>query len=435
MKTFKLFSMAALALMMAACNENDDNEIVTPGQTAKAGAVHFSATVAAPGSGATTRTAYTEVTEGEDAGKINVAWVAGDEIYIDDDNSDATCTATVGEVAADGSATISGTFSTEVNAGANISAYYPALSMTNPAAFMAKFESQDGTLAFIQNNLDYRMGMSSISVAGNEATLASPLKMDSQIAIWKLTLQNSSSEPLAATKVTVKSGSDVMASTTNIGATSTVYLAVHWSHLPVNATVTIEATVGSDTYTYSKTGISLAAGNYYQSTVTMAKPITLTLTSPAVGQVIGSDGKNYAASSVPSGVTKVAMIAYVSGSNGLAIALADEASSMDLATAIATCEAKTPAFTGGTWKLPSKDEWQQMFNANGGATNKYSGLHTALSKAGGSKLVYNVRYYTSTLDGEGKAYRLDMGLEESSSANWSIGDVTSTCYVRAVLAF
>ena len=96
-------------------------------------------------------------------------------------------------------------------------------------------------------------------------------------------------------------------------------------------------------------------------TVEEAGP-TLNLTNPAVGQVIGDDGKNYASGSLPSGVKAVAKICYVSGNNGLALALADEIG-LDNATAQTTCAAHTPAFTNGTWKLATKDEWTNMINA------------------------------------------------------------------------
>ena len=62
-----------------------------------------------------------------------------------------------------------------------------------------------------------------------------------------------------------------------------------------------------------------------------------------------------------------------------AYALADEASTMDWSTANdATTGAAdhTPAVTGQTWKLPSTDEWQQMFGANGGNNNSHTGLNT-----------------------------------------------------------
>lgn len=131
---------------------------------------------------------------------------------------------------------------------------------------------------------------------------------------------------------------------------------------------------------------------------------SLNITSPVVGQVIGSDGKNYAYGSLPTGVDKVAMIAYVSGSNGLAIALADEGE-MNWATAKSTCEAKTPAFTNGTWKLPTKDEWNQMFIANGGNEDSYDGLNTAIITAGGTAFQDGtVDYWSSSEYNSDQAY-------------------------------
>ena len=157
----------------------------------------------------------------------------------------------------------------------------------------------------------------------------------------------------------------------------------------------------------------------------------LSLTNPTVGQVIGSDGKNYdAAASVPSGVDKVAMIAYVSGSNGLAIALADEGE-MNWATAKSTCEAKTPAFTNGTWKLPTQDEWKQMFSANGGSEDSYNGLNTAITTAGGTVLQVPNGYWSSTPNGP-QAYYVYL---DANKTDWRKKPANFASPVRACLAF
>ena len=171
-------------------------------------------------------------------------------------------------------------------------------------------------------------------------------------------------------------------------------------------------------------------GKVYNVTKTQA---TLSLTSPAVGQVIGSDGKNYtAAATLPTGVTKVAMIAYVSGSNGLAIALADEGS-LNWETAKSTCEAKTPAFTNGTWKLPSQAEWNQMFSANGGDEERYIGLNSAISTAGGTTLPEYALYWSSSeFDPGSKAHDVYL---YSGNAYWSYDNEGLVGYVRACLAF
>ena len=158
---------------------------------------------------------------------------------------------------------------------------------------------------------------------------------------------------------------------------------------------------------------------------------SLNITSPVVGQVIGSDGKNYAAASVPSGVTKVAMIAYVSGSNGLAIALADEGS-LNWETAKSTCEAKTPAFTGGTWHLPSQAEWNQMFSANGGDEERCYGLNAAINTAGGTALLEGgTGYWSSTPDGSKAKYVWLM----DGDTDWRSLIVNIGRQVRACLAF
>ena len=160
---------------------------------------------------------------------------------------------------------------------------------------------------------------------------------------------------------------------------------------------------------------------------------TLSLTSPTVGQVIGSDGKNYPAASVPSGVTKVAMIAYVSGSNGLAIALADESGYMNWSTAVTTAAAHGPAFTGGTWRLPSLDEWKNMLTYEE-PFYKNNNLQTALSTAGGTSLQNMMYYWSSTVYDSDNACDVEFMDGEANFSNES-KTYTSGMLVRAVLSF
>ena len=152
----------------------------------------------------------------------------------------------------------------------------------------------------------------------------------------------------------------------------------------------------------------------------------LNLTSPAVGQVIGDDGKNYDYASLPGGVTAVAKICYVSGSNGLALALADEGQ-MNWSTAISTCAAHTPAFTGGTWKLASKDEWDNMINVAGFAT-----LRDGFTSVGGSDLGSDV-YWSST---ENEISPDNAWLFDFSDGDWYENSIDDDFpLVRACLAF
>ena len=151
---------------------------------------------------------------------------------------------------------------------------------------------------------------------------------------------------------------------------------------------------GSETVTLQYTGRLKVKGVKATSEAAPAEATpALSITSPSVGQVIGSDGKNYAYASLPTGVTAVAKICYVSGSNGLALVLTDEGK-MNWSTAQTTCAAHTAPFTGGTWKLASKDEWDNMISAAG----SYSALRDGFSSVGGTNMVLN-DYWSSTEDG------------------------------------
>ena len=82
-------------------------------------------------------------------------------------------------------------------------------------------KTQDGTLAYIQDNLDFREDMGQLAVSETGVTLAekagdiSPL-----LAIWKLTLSDGTNN-LSATQVKIKGGESVLASTTTLTACHT----------------------------------------------------------------------------------------------------------------------------------------------------------------------------------------------------------------------
>ena len=265
---FKLFSIAAAALMMVACSTED----LTQQTQIKTGEMHFTATIAAPSSGATTRTIYTEDTQNK---KITVAWKVGDEIALV--HNKVKDVATVKTINADGSATITG-YVTGATNNADVRLYYPAARISgvtsdgNPVfdgSVEGKISSQDGTLKYIQDNLDFREGKGNLSVNGTEVTLKEPVKMAADNAIWKLTLSDGTNN-LSATQVKIKGGTSVLASTTTLTAgTSVVTLAIPTNVVIVGA-LTIEATVSDDTYAYTKAeGPMFNSGTYYQSTVTM----------------------------------------------------------------------------------------------------------------------------------------------------------------------
>ena len=176
--------------------------------------------------------------------------------------------------------------------------------------------------------------------------------------------------------------------------------------------------------------------------VKVAKKNDALIVSPVVGQIIGSDGKNYdATATLPDGVKAVAVIAYVGSEtgddtykNGLAIALADEADS-NWSTAKSTCEGKT-AITGAKWCLPSQDQWKQMFKANGDNDASYTGLNTTITTAGGTTLQEGVSYWSSSESNPVDDAYYGVNLNGSNaSASWSNDYEGSLNRVRACLAF
>jgi len=281
MKTMRLFSMAAVALLMAACSNSDDFDVQKPAETA--GVFHFEATIAAPNADASMRTVYTE-----EGSTINVKWKVGDQIALV--HNGVKDVAEVTAVDGSGNATIEATITGTPADNDDITLAYPADAVysatpydpfpftPNPDIFDKVKNYQDGTLAYIQNNLDLRMGSGKLAVSGGKATLKGSVSVSSLICIWKLTLQDESSNPLSATQLTFKNETYTQAKATS-AAKSEYYLCVVPSFIPApSGTFSFEATVGSDTYTFSKTGLSLTAGKFYKSTVTMAKagPTTVT---------------------------------------------------------------------------------------------------------------------------------------------------------------
>jgi hypothetical protein len=152
------------------------------------------------------------------------------------------------------------------------------------------------------------------------------------------------------------------------------------------------------------------------------------LTTAEIGWRIGSDGNAYSPGILPTGVTAVAMVAYLGSAsdcaNGLAIALDDESGTMYQSDAIAACAAKTSPIAGGAWRLTSDNDWLYMISGCGGTSQfDYSGLNTKLAAVGGTTLDdrYIITGYYSRIDFAG--------------SNSGFGFTSNKWKVRAVLAF
>ena len=266
MKTTKLFFMAALALMTAACS-NDDNEFAQ--QPQKAEGITITAQLAPKTSGATTRA----VSDG--GNKIESEWAENEHIAILYEVSSTKYVADATITAVDGSGAATITFEVESGTADNTpcTLVYPAkltdgtttvykddLSGVKDAATL--LAAQDGTLSA---NLDVRVGAGTIQTTTPGLTVTT--QPAAQFAIFKFTVKNSDASATIDVKpltVTIGSQDYVI---TPASATSELYAA-----LPAvsDQTVSFTATDDRKTYACSKDNITFAAGKYYQSTLKMA---------------------------------------------------------------------------------------------------------------------------------------------------------------------
>lgn len=194
------------------------------------------------------------------------------------------------------------------------------------------------------------------------------------------------------------------------------------------------------TVTVTYTGTKKVIGVKAEKKAAAAPKDAKDATAEDLGKVIGADGNIYddADAATAANTTAVAMIAYVGSetsddtyTHGLAIALADESGTMNWNTAKSTCEGKS-AVTGAKWKLPSQDEWKQMFGANGGNNESYTSLNTAITTAGGTALQEFGNYWSSTPSDEDGAWSVGLS---GGGAYWYDDNVDFVNRVRACLAF
>ena len=249
MNTTKLFFMAALVVIFAACSNDDDELIQQPAKM-----ITITAQLAPKSESASTRA----VSESGD--NIVVDWAVNEHLailYTKDGNqmADARITA----VDASGAATI--TFSvvdgTPDNTDCQI--IYPLSAakkdhtgLKDNATLLA---NQNGTL---NADLDVRVGAGKIqtSTPGLDVTT----QPAAQFAIWKLTLNKMATNLYITADGVLIAGANLSSK----GNEFTVAVPAVSSK-----TVAVVATDQSNCYCYSKETVSLTAGKYYKSSVTM----------------------------------------------------------------------------------------------------------------------------------------------------------------------
>ena len=257
----KILTTAALALMMAACSNDYNEAALQPGAGHE---ITVTATIDADGGSALTRAVA------ESGTTITSSLTADEEIAVlfSDGTTNLVRTATVKSVA-DGIATIEFTIPSTLANNTACTLVYPATAAnadnTDVKTYAELFATQTGVLS---DDLDVRRGTATILNDGFTASLSDATKLAAQNAIVKFSLSYGS-DAIAATQFLVKDGSDNVLTTVTPAATdgaSDLYVVMAPAS---DATYSFEATEGDFDYTYEKTGVTLAAGTYYQSPITM----------------------------------------------------------------------------------------------------------------------------------------------------------------------
>ena len=313
--TKNILSLAALLIASAtfvACT-NDDNIINEPQQPAATGT--YTMTIEATKGDAATTRALTL------SGKtLNATWATTENVYVKKGSDWAT--GSLNPQADGATATLKGELS-----GITI-AENDVLTLQFPKSGDITYDGQLGTLADIEANFDYATAsvtVASISASGNINPEAATTTFTNQQAIVKFTLIDKAdgTSSLSATQLVVSDGTNSY-TVSPASATSEIYVAIPGFS---GQTVTLTATVGTDTYTYEKSGVTFTNGQYYEITVKMTKAAAYKLLSAAmaedIGKVVCAAGHLHTAkTAVPAGCTAVGILGKVTATGqGLILAL------------------------------------------------------------------------------------------------------------------
>ena len=364
---------------------------------------------------------------------LNATWTAGDAVEVWTSDGETTMYGTLTAETGGTSTTLTGELTTLPSNGQSL-----LLKYLSPA-----YATQDGTLTgsatSIDKVCDYATAMVTASVVGNNVTTDEDADFVNQQAIVKFTLKNKANdETLSVNKLFVTAGGTTCEVTPSGSAKSELYVAV-----PAIASgrVTLTALSGSTYYDYVKTGVTLAQSQYYAITASLTQVKNIDERPAILGRVVAANGKMYASveSAANVGTTAVAVIAQVDKNVGwedcMAIAISDESGKMNWSAANNACNNKTPKINGATWTLPTVEYWQQMFAANGGNSNSYTGLNALITKAGGTALDTEWYYWTDTDGTNNSDYKRNMLLNDSNgTVDFNTGsDKSSQLLVRAFL--
>lgn len=491
-----LFLMTA-ALIITACSSNDDiavDDEPQPADTPPTYTVSIDAT----------RTPDADLTRALtlEGNTLNASWEATDVVAVMKNtqitlpgNQTTEVWKIVGylkpaNISSDGlSCTLSGSITGSIATGDKLQLVYPGQESvkvedgdveSQSQDFSIVYLNQDGTLEKIAKEYDYCRtpqwgNIVKVTAVEGTSITTSAADFTSNQAIVKFTLTDKDTgNPINAKELIIRAtnkfeadkltyfeqltvpdpmaGSGILRICPN-GGSNVVYAALSGIN---DCKVSLTATDYINTYEYEKSGVTFTKGKYYAINVKMTKkptPPVAVEPSPStpysVGQYIGSDGKFYKANAtLPEGVTKMALVAYVGNesdcAHGLAIALSDEITgTTSWGAAVQRAAEHTPTVLNATWRLPTMTDLQRMFIASGSNGSYKDDLHML------NKQIFDSSGFVAMLQTAGASVATGAddrywSASHTSYSAWSYSFNTTRFYssvqnmsyrVRAVLAF
>lgn len=368
-KTMNYLSMAALALVgivMTGCSSEDN--IASNQQPAKQdNIVTVTTTIGLGGDNATTRALNIDYTNK----KAVKTFAENDQVALiyynkSDEKVKAVSNALKASDITNNGKSANFTFKlTNPKEGGWVTYMYPA-SMIGEDGNMdqTKLHTQKGTLAYV-SSIDYAQGNGQM----DGTTLPASVTLTNTYAVVAFTLKDAAGTDITSTitSMTIDTISvedqhpDIYYNITGADSDGHIYVAMMSPDGSGSKDLTITATDGSHSYTKTLSGKAYKRNNFYQQGLKMPY---YTLSNSTVGMIVGSDGKAYDVTDkdkLPTGVTAVAMVAYKNGSKGLAIQLNSSPSKMSRSDADAYTGYPTISGNVGTWRLPSDEDWINMF--------------------------------------------------------------------------
>lgn len=204
--------------------------------------------------------------------------------------------------------------------------------------------------------------------------------------------------------------------------------------------------------------VKVAGDDYYQEGTAPFKvkvyDVLSTVKVDEIGQLVCTEGHIHPIDAdAECEADRVAMLAYVGNKSnckyGLAFALKDAGrGSWNVGVAYAATYNEIYAVAGGTWRLPSTDDWQYMFIGCGGTTAYIPSLTdrdkfdcknfmSKLLDAGGDALNTYIFYWSSSKDADNtaNAWQFYNASYDASVGNFESWQTSYTDRVRYCLAF